>query len=331
MKSLHVVVCLIAMGSFVYSADAKDFTAIYSEQAIKSAKKIYEKNLISIWTEDLIVKLPASYRENASAISLNLPLYGKRAEPIEYYAKPREREVTIPIFSVKFYDDICIAYAYMAKHKCDSGVISDYVGMLRYQDPDNLPNRRFPPPLGALGLPPNPLDDSWVYKTSGNSLKSSIYFLMAHEMAHVLYSHRSYDLITAVEAQAQEIQADGFALEIMARIGVPPAAMAFFFSVASRFEAAPGDFATLSGFENYLRRHSTHPLTSERLNKVASHIRKNAEAFIRLEKAISKAQMIKIAQDIEKIAQTLNDRAIREYQRHRSLSMNWNQIASTCR
>jgi len=331
MRKLQIGLFLLAMISFAGQADTNDYTGIYSMQTLRKAKDTYEKNVILIWAEDLIARLPDSHRQAASKVSLKLPLYGRRAEPLEYYAKPKEREVTMPIFSIRFFDDLCIAYAYMALHNCDSGAISDYVGMLRYQVPANLPNGRFPPPLSALGIPSNALDDEWVKKTSGNSLKSSIYFLMAHELAHVVYSHRSYESITAAEAQTQEIEADAFALEIMARIGVPPVAIAFFFVVASRFEAAPGDFATLSGFEDYLRRHSTHPLTSERLNKVADYIIKNVDAFIRLEKTVSKAQMIKSAQEIKKIGQTLNDRSIREYQRRRSLNIGWDQIASSCK
>ena len=330
MSKLPIAFCLLAMTFLFSPANAKDYTGIYSTKTLTEAKETYEKNLRGIWTEDLIAKLPGSYRQAAVGISLKIPLYGQRAEPLEYYAKPKEREVTIPVFSVKFLDDICTAYAYMERHKCDNGAISDYVGMLRYQDSANLPNGRFPPPLSALGLPSNPWDDKWVYKSSGNALKSSVYFLMAHELAHVVYSHRSYDSITAIEAQAQEIQADAFALDIMARIGVAPIAMSLFFAIASRFEAAPGDFATWSGFEFYLREHSTHPLTSERLSRVAEYIRNNVDSFIRLEPNFPRSRMIKMADDIQKIGQSLNDRAIREYQRRRSLTTSWNQIASVC-
>jgi len=304
---------------------------MYSTQTLEEAANIYSESLRAIWTEDLIARLPDSQRQAARAVSLNIPIYGHRAQPLEYYAKAREHEVTIPIFSVKFLDDVCTAFAYMARHNCDPGVISDYVGMLRYQNSASEPAKRFPSPVSALGLPSNPLNDPSVKKSSGNALKSTVYFLMAHELAHVLYTHRSYDTITPAEAQAQEFQADSFALEIMARIGVPPVALAHFFAIASRFEAAPGDFSTPSGFEAYLREQSTHPLTSERLSRVSGCIRDKADQFIRLEPGFSRSRMVQVADDLQHIAQTLEDRAIREYQRIRGRTTTWDQIVSTCR
>lgn len=332
MKKFSITLCLMIILFFSSIGNSADYSTIYSMNDLTTAKTTYEKSLVGIWKEDLIDKLESPNIESAKKVSLNIPIFGNRKEPFEFYSKPNASEVTIPIFSVKFLDDILTSIAYMSFHDCSIDPISDYSGMLRYQVPDNLPNRKFPPPLPALGLPSNAISDQRVYKSSGNALKSTVYFIMAHELAHVIFAHRSYDLITAAEAQNQEIQADAFALNLMAKIGVPPIAMAHFFAIISRFESAPGDFATLSSFESYLREHSTHPLSSARLKRAALSIKENADNFIRLEKGnITKAQIIKIADDIQKISGILDDRGIREYQRIRSINTSFDKIGSSCK
>jgi hypothetical protein len=332
MKKFIITLSPIIILFFSNIGSTKDYTTIYSMQDLTKAKTTYEKSLLGIWKEDLIEKLENPNLEAAKEVSLNIPIFGNRGGPFEFYANAQKREVTIPIFAVKFLDDIFTAIAYVAFHDCRIDPISDYAGMLRYQAQDNLPSKKFPPPLIALGIPSNAISDHRVYKSSGNALKSTVYFIMAHELAHVIFAHRSYGQITAVEAQNQEIQADEFALNVMGKIGVPPVALGHFFAIISRFESAPGDFATMSGFEAYLREQSTHPLSSERLKKVSQSIRINADNFIRIEKEnISRPQIYKIADDIQKISDILDDRAIREYQRYRSINTLWGEISSTCK
>jgi hypothetical protein len=235
--------------------------------------------------------------------------------------------------SVKFFDDICIALAWMEKHGCNKLLVSDYVGMLRYKNNSAFPANRYPTPLSALGIPRNALDDPFVNDVSGKALKSGIYFLMAHELAHVIYGHQGYDGITANQAQRQEIEADNFALNLMRRISVPPVGIAFFFMIASRFESAPGDFGSISAYESYLRERATHPLTSARLISVADYIRDNAHDFTRGQQQPSRwySRIIALSNDIRNIGLTLNDRNIRELQRMRSIEITPNDLRNACR
>ena len=156
---------------------------------------------------------------------------------------------------------------------------------------------------------------------------------MAHELAHILYRHRGYGSITAAEAQEQESQADAFALNVMRRISVAPMGMSIFFLVASRFELAPGDFETLAQYEAYLREHSTHPLTSNRLLAIAQGIRSNVDSFTRGQASptLWRPRILAVADDIQRIGRTLDDRAIRELQRHRSQRVTLAELASACR
>jgi hypothetical protein len=172
-------------------------------------------------------------------------------------------------------------------------------------------------------VPANVLDDKSINYASGNGLKSAIYFLAAHELAHVLRGHRRYDDITASEAQAQEREADAYALSVMQRIGVPPIGLVIFLAAVSRFESAPGDFQTPQEYEGHLREQATHPLTSARILALAEGIRAAAKAFSRTQSdpAAWEPRLLNIATHIRDIGNTLDDRQIRDYQRSRSLKI----------
>jgi hypothetical protein len=321
------IFCISAASSF-----AQDYANIYSRSELQRAYNTYSENLRGVWEQDLKGRLLVNERQAAAGVRMLLPALGNHRHPLDFYAESGSRKVTIPIFSVKFFDDICIALAWMERNNCNKLLVSDYVGMLRYQNNSSFPGGRFPNPLSALGVPANALDDHFVNDVSGKALKSGIYFLMAHELAHVIYGHQGYDNISASEAQRQEIEADNFALNLMRRISVPPVGVSFFFMIASRFESAPGDFQSISEFESYLQERSTHPLTSDRLINIANYIRDNADDFTRGQRQPARwhQRIISLSEDIRNIGLTLDDRNIRELQRVRSFRVTSNDLINAC-
>jgi hypothetical protein len=332
-KIIKVLLCICLQLLWWSPSFSRDYANLYDRGTLEAAYQIYQNNLRGIWEEDLKGRLSRDQRLAARDVSLNLPLIGYNRHPLDYYALPDRRSVTIPIISAKFFDDICVAMASMEKYRCNKLLASDYIGMIRYQNPGGMPGRRFPAPLNAMRIPANALEDNYVYDVSGKALKSGIYFLMAHELAHVLYQHRGYGTISALQAQRQETQADNFALNLMKRISVAPVGMSIFFMIASRFELAPGDFPSFSAYESYLRTSSTHPLTSQRLINIANYIQNNVDAFIRGQAHPNewRQRMMRLADDIRKIGETLDDRGIRELQRARSLRVTLQDLSSACR
>jgi len=327
------VLCVLFLINCYTSVSAKDFTSIYSKSTLNKAAQTYSENLQGVWEYDLKGRLTAQERTSASGVSMVLPAIGQHRYPLDFYADSSARRVTIPIMSVKFFDDVCIAMAWMEKKGCNMMLVSDYVGMLGYKENNSFPGGRYPEPLSALGVPGDAPDDQYVNDVSGKALKSGIYFLMAHELAHVLYRHQGYDRITASQAQRQEMEADNFALNLMRRISVPPVGVVIFFMIASRFESAPGDFGSLAEYESYLREQSTHPLTSARLMSIADYIRDNAHDFTRGQQEPTQwyPRILSMSEEIRTIGSTLDDRNIRELQRMRSISITTNDLRNACR
>lgn len=302
---------------FTLDASADESDAIYTEFELQQAAQLYSRNLQGIWLQDLGGELTQDERQVARQIDLLLPLVGQHGHPFDFYADPGRLEVTIPILSVKFMDDLSIALAWLETRGCDTQSAFDYISMLRYQSADSLPNRRFQPPRLALGVPDNVLSNATIDDLSQKILKSAIYFIMAHELAHVLYEHASYASISPDVAQQQEMEADFFALNLMRRISVPPVGIVFFFSATSRIDP------------DHLR---THPLSSQRVQAVADYIQQNARDFtlIQSNPAAWLPRIEDMATNIREIARLLNDSGVRAMQRARGEQRSFQDLANSC-
>lgn len=287
-----------------------DVLQLYKVSEVQRAEKRYGPNLRGLWEEDFLSRLTRDERALADAICLKHPLVGVTHHPLEFYSNPSTEQVFLPIASIKFVDDLTLAFAYYDAMGLELGTVSDYVAALRFQ-----PEKAKGSPLDALGVPRDAFNNSQVDDVAQKLLKSILYFVAAHEYAHVMYRHGGYETMTAQSAQVHEEQADEFALGIMARIGVPPIGLTFFFLLASRLEASPGDFPSLIEYEKYLRQRATHPLGSVRILKVAEYIESHNQVFARLQSNVLswENRLLRAAQELREIASTLDDRRMRQF------------------
>src|SRR5271165_4159867 len=235
---------------------APDILSIYSPSQLEDYATRIGGNLRGMWEEDFLLRLTNEERTRVGTVTLNTPLFGETHYPLEFYSDPMERRVFLPIASVKFFDDLALAFSYYGSKGCDLGVVSDYAAVLRFR-PEDIKGS----PLDTLGVPPNATADPTVDGIAQKILKSTVFFVAAHEYAHVMYRHMSYSWTTAQQAQQQETDADAFSLDVLCRIGVPPLGLTYFFLIASRLEATPGDFASLEDYENFLRQRASHPVS----------------------------------------------------------------------
>ncbi len=300
---------LVALSMFLCTrALAQDVSRLYTNAELQEAGNRYHPNLLGLWEEDFQTQLTHDERVRAGKVTLNLPLLGPTRHPLEFYSSPARRQVFLPIASVKFADDLAVALAYYDKMGCDLGSVSDYAAVLRFRSQDVQGS-----PLETLGVPKSALNDPTVDDVAQKVLKSIVFFVVVHEYAHVMYRHKDYNTITAQQAQQQETEADAFALEIMRRIGVPPLGLIYFFLMASRLEATPGDFASPADYETYVQQRSTHPLSALRILKVAEGIDDHAGEFARLQNdPLSWTRRLRDqARQLREIAGTLNDNRMR--------------------
>jgi hypothetical protein len=329
-RKLIAITAVLQLGLPLSCADAQaqDVARLYSKQELQEAGRIYAPNLRWMWERNILASLTPSERQKAASVTLSLPIVGLTRSPLEYYSDPAVREVVIPIASVKFLDDMAVAFEYYEMKKCSQGTVSDYAAVLRFKS-DAVAGS----PLDTLGVPPSAPTDPRIYQAAMNSLKSNLLFVTAHEYAHVMYQHRGYSTITAEQAQQQEIEADRFGLEVMRRVGVPPIALAYFFLLASRLEVSPGDFASVAEYEKHLQEEATHPVSALRLLKVADAIESNAKDFARMEPRAREVEekLREIAPQLRVIASTLDDRKMRLFLANQAQRANIASFRVACR
>ena len=104
---------------------------------------------------------------------------------------------------------------------------------------------------------------------------------------------------TRRRSRLQESEADAFAVELMGRMGMPPVGISFYFTLATPFECPA---------------RSTHPLTGERVTRLAATLRDNAALFARDKPSPQHERQLinSIGRELEGLARLLDDPDIRE-------------------
>jgi Peptidase family M48 len=331
MRIMHVVIMTTLTLLFSESAAGR-WEGLYDDTTLNAAFNRYSANIQGMWAADLVGKLPPEERGILAEVRLALPLIGVHKHPFDYYALPGQRLIVIPILSVKFWDDVSTAHAWLMNRKCSEQAIFDYMALLRYGDVETMAGGHLPTPLAALGVPNDALKNAWVYDVSGKTLKSTIFFLMAHEAGHVIYQNRPHQKTSANPVQMQEMQADSYALDVMQRVGVTPQALAFFFMSSSWFDPVPSDFPSIEEYAAYQREVATHPLSAERLSAIADRLETSASEFVKNEPQRLHAEEIVRAAGaaIRQISLGLNDPKLREYQKYRGQHVDLQSLRATC-
>lgn len=264
-------------------ADSKDFRGLYSLKTLQHVQTVYGDNIKGVLFEDIYPYLLPNERQSLSGVKLDVPLYGNNASIFDFYMGLQSGVMTIPALSIKFFDDMALAFAWYEYKKMDKAKIIEYVARL-YTQQDYLQA-----PLKALAVPEKAWQQSeYVDDVSQKVLKSGIAFLLLHELGHWHYQHVPYDTISHKQAQEQEQQSDSMALEVMGRMHTIPFGMVIWFTVTGLLQDDP----------------TTHPLSADRLYAIADKIEKNPVIFISRENAeiYSKKDILSVATNIRTIA-----------------------------
>lgn len=311
-KVIKAAVLFLFVAGWAGQAAASYMQSIYPTDVLAYWKTRYEKNIRLNIDDPVLTNLTPAERQAIGRFSVVFPLIATDQDSlINFYAMINPRSIILPILSVKFFDDLAIASAWLLFNNRSQETLYNYMSLLKYQAAGEDADNRFPAPLEALHIPANALNDSRVDSLSQKILKSALVFIICHELGHLRYHHQGYD-IPLNKARKNELQADEFAMEVMRRIGVLPLGITNFFMAALYLTAHRGDFASDKEWELYLREKSTHPLSSERMKRLSIQLKKNAYDYARLEPDINKTilQVNYAAGQLEEIAQILDDKKI---------------------
>jgi len=262
-----------------FSLQAQQYSKLYPYALMAEEKKRFQARIGEIYEKGIEPYLTDQQKVAVSGVRFDFPLPRKASRPIDFYSHSQERWIAFPVLSLKFVEDLSIAYAWLwANHKSFS-TIDEYITMLRYRQSHEFDGQVYPAPLMALGIPENVFDDKKVDDMSLRFRNTAYAFILLHELGHILYQHKGYEGYTAVEARSQEELVDDFAINILDKTATLPMGAILFFQAQAywlpnrgQVDRNKGRFLTDVEWQRRLNQRITHPLTSDRLQHMARQL-----------------------------------------------------------
>ncbi len=303
MKNQRKLLCcfFILFVPFI-TLSAQGMDNMYDEQTLRYWQKRYNLSMNRILNEGVVPFLTGEQRQKLAAVSMQIPLRGRLAkDPFGFYAYANN--IVLSTQSLKFLDDLCIAYAWYHYNNHPIANITDYVAMLRYQSPNRFPGQKYPTPFVALGVPENALSNKKVDELSLRLFNSARAFILCHELGHIFYRHPGNKQVASAVSIKNEKQADSFAVSVLKKVPNIPVGAAFFFQLYSHWD--------WDGEE------TTHPLSSSRLTSLANAIRANRIYFAKdpangLVSSSAVSVIDGISADLQRIATLLMDEELQK-------------------
>lgn len=257
MKFLVIVLLTFLLN--ITSATAFDLSRLYDKNTLEYWGGRYSRTTDKILNDIIWPALLSNERDQLGRKpTLKFPLFvegdvGKH--PLTYYTEMSKNRIFFPVFSLKFLDDLCTAYAWLQVNGYSLETISEYTAMLKYGKP---PSDGFPPPLTALGIPEDALDDSQVDELALGHFVTARTFILLHEIGHIFYYNDGST--SGLSVREGEQIADRFAATVMQRTPLPPLGMLVYFLAAAHWS------------EIQKATNKTHPLSGERIFALADNI-----------------------------------------------------------
>jgi hypothetical protein len=205
-----------------------------------------------------------------SQVAIQTPDYAPDGDPMGFYAAGGE--VVMPVAGLKFIEDLTMAYAWRYRQQRTLEPLDEYLAMLRWKPESEWPEGTYLDPLDVFGVPPGAWERDASLAELGTSLRNEAWaFVLAHELAHVLYAHPGNSAPPAT-SQANEAQADAFAMALMESTDTLPLGAFLYFQATVAFYTSRADFPSDSAYARWQREQATHPVNAQRLMAIAQQL-----------------------------------------------------------
>jgi len=261
----------------------QNVSRLYPEKKLQADAARWSEQIQAEYRDTILPQLSDEERSALGTVNIEVPLSGPDGDPFSFYTDDKGT-IYLPALSLRFFSDLCVANAWLNAHGYDGTTVRDYVGVL-LREATLSPGAPLPTVFRRLGVPDNAREESAVANRVDRNFGNTIVFLLAHELGHALKKHDTHSR-DRVQKRRQEIEADAFAIEVMRRIGQVPLGVEFWFDV-ERIGHVQGirrvtsaRFPTEAEWEKYLAG-LDHPVTSERLDALATAVEKAPDSFAR--------------------------------------------------
>src|SRR6266850_3215949 len=266
--------CLVAIGPA--RAAAQTVANMYDRAVVAKEEARLASRLNEVWIKAFKPHLMPDEQRALSGVTFETAVDG---DPVLGY-ETRGQVIRMPAVSLLFFEDLCVAYAWLQRRGYRLETIEEYVTMLKYKDAAAF-GGRYPPPLMALGIPGDALTDPGVNDLSLRFRNTGYAFILGHELGHVRFQHPANKAVPIAVSQANETQADQFGLELMRRVSEIPMGALIFFQAGIFYFDNRADYPSDAAWQAYLSKEATHPLTAPRLQSLSSRISALADDFAR--------------------------------------------------
>lgn len=225
--------------------------------------------------------------------------------------------VYMPLAGLKFIEDLTMAYAWRYSTGRSLEPFDEYLAMLRWKPEPDWPGGVHLDPLEAFGVPEAIWETDPAVGDLGTSFRNEAWaFLLAHELAHVLFSHPGNRAPAAV-SQANESEADAFALNLLERAGTIPMGAVLYFQATAAFYSSRADLPSDRAYARWQREAATHPVNSQRLLAMAYKL----QLFARQQSNPARVESLRfIGAGLEQFARDLDDPAMQQLIVRRAVS-----------
>jgi hypothetical protein len=307
---------LCALFACPVPVDAKDMSDLYTtEELIKShyILELQTKRNFEILLSNILQSEPLSKDERKRATNIRLkmplPLHGQHNDIMEFYAKGGE--VVLPVLSVKFLHDIMLANAWLHLNGFDTRTIDYYVSMLKHKHRTEFEDAHYPKPFEALGLPSS---DPYVLISTDKEVEYAYFgttsvalgFIVAHEIAHVVYGHTIGGPRKTVKKRLEEEQkADAFAIRALSRMRLDLGALPIYLTLTLAWEQLAPGFLSPKHYEEFLENVRDHPLTAERVRAIGTEMYGNPTLYAQTLDTQALDDVRRVATNIQRLADLL--------------------------
>ena len=261
----------------------QNVSRLYPEKKLQADAARWSEQIQAEYRDTILPQLTDEERSALGTVKIEVPLSGPNGDPFSFYNDDKGT-IYLPALSLRFFSDLCVANAWLNAHGYDGTTVRDYVGVL-LREATLSPGAPLPAVFRTLDIPDNAREESAVANRVDRNFGNTIVFLLAHELGHALKKHDTHSR-DPVQKRRQEIEADAFAIEVMRRIGQVPLGVEFWFDV-ERIGHVQGirrvtsaRFPTEAEWQKYLAG-LDHPVTSERLDALATAVEKAPDSFAR--------------------------------------------------
>ena len=274
MKIIAVPLMIVSLWVLTVAAAPE----MYSDKQLTDDKKRYAQKFKFLFEKGLGDFMTPGELSALKGVVIRHPLRGASPLSMKSLVFEGAPMVIAPVKSIKFIEDLSVAYAWRYSNEYSLEPIDEYLVMLKHGPGEDVSGGRAPDPMNALGVPARIWErDSKVDDLSLRFRNTAWAFILAHELGHLQLRHTQTE-VSSAEIQRQEEAADNFAVDLLGRSDTIPMGMILWFQATAGYMRNRSDFSSDAAYFAWARTEALHPVNGRRMKNLALAMQRQAAA-----------------------------------------------------